>query len=95
MNRTKASGKILVCQHAESSTDSKLEKSVIVKQAGAVGMILIDETNKDVAVPFVIPSAVVGRRIGNHILSYINRTRSVSQIGLWSLLCACSAFEFS
>lgn len=94
LNRTKASGKVLVCRHAESSTDSKLEKSVIVKQAGGVGMILIDEADKDVAIPFVIPSAVVGRRIGNHILSYINRTRSVLQIGIWSFHCACSVFEF-
>lgn len=41
-------------------------------------MILIDETGlQDVAIPFVIPSVVVGVRTGHHILSYINNTRSV------------------
>ncbi|XP_044470598.1 subtilisin-like serine-protease S isoform X2 [Mangifera indica] len=75
LNSTKARGKVLVCQHAESSTESKLEKSVIVKEAGGVGMILIDEGDKDVAIPFLIPSAITGKEIGNKILSYINHTR--------------------
>ncbi|KAK2657712.1 hypothetical protein Ddye_010764 [Dipteronia dyeriana] len=75
LNITKARGKVLVCQHAESSTESKLEKSTVVKEAGGVGMILVDEADKDVAIPFVIPSAIVGKEIGNKILTYINRTR--------------------
>ncbi|KAK9948200.1 hypothetical protein M0R45_003787 [Rubus argutus] len=75
LNKTKARGKVLVCHHAESSTESKLAKSVIVKEAGGVGMVLIDEADMDVAVPFVIPSAIIGRRTGKHILSYINHTR--------------------
>ena len=66
----------MVCRHAESSVESKREKSIVVKEAGGVGMILIDETGKNVAIPFLIPSAIVGMRTGNHILSYINRTRS-------------------
>lgn len=40
-------------------------------------MILVDETDKDVAIPFVIPAAMVGKRIGNRILSYINHTQYV------------------
>ncbi|XP_016201349.1 subtilisin-like protease SBT3.9 isoform X2 [Arachis ipaensis] len=75
LNKTKARGKVLVCRHIESSSESKLAKSRVVKEAGGVGMILIDETDKDVAIPFVIPSAIVGSRTGEHILSYINRTR--------------------
>ncbi|KAL5545233.1 hypothetical protein UlMin_009017 [Ulmus minor] len=75
LNSTKARGKVLVCRHAESSVESKREKSIVVKEAGGVGMILIDETGKNVAIPFLIPSAIVGMRTGNHILSYINRTR--------------------
>ncbi|RVX04168.1 hypothetical protein CK203_015734 [Vitis vinifera] len=55
---------ILVCQHAESSTDSKLAKSAVVREAGGVGMILIDEVDKDVTIPFVIPAAIVGRGMG-------------------------------
>lgn len=77
LNKTKATGKVLVCRHAEYSSESKLEKSRIVKQAGAVGMILIDEANQGVATPFVIPSAIVGTKTGERILSYINNTRFV------------------
>ncbi|XP_024024475.1 subtilisin-like protease SBT3.5 [Morus notabilis] len=76
LNSTKARGKVLVCRHAESSMESKLEKSIVVKEAGGVGMILIDEEDKNIAIPFTIPSAIVGRRTGAHILSYINRTRT-------------------
>ncbi|RAL52994.1 hypothetical protein DM860_016229 [Cuscuta australis] len=74
LNRTKVRGKVLVCRHAESSTESKIAKSVVVKEAGGVGMILIDDADQDVAVPFVIPAAVVGKQTGDEILSYINRT---------------------
>jgi hypothetical protein len=77
LNSTKARGKVLVCQHAESSMESKLEKSVVVKEAGAVGMILVDVADKDVAIPFVIPAATVGRGTADQILSYVNRTRFV------------------
>ncbi|KAK4841042.1 hypothetical protein QYF36_024314 [Acer negundo] len=81
LNSTKARGKVLVCQHAESSTESKLEKSIVVKEAGGVGMILVDEADKDVAIPFVIPSAIVGKEIGNKILTYINHTsKPISKI---------------
>ncbi|XP_077210508.1 subtilisin-like serine-protease S [Tasmannia lanceolata] len=75
LNSTKVRGKVLVCRHAESSTDSKLEKSVIVSEAGGVGMILVDEQDEHVAIPFVIPAAIVGKEIGDRILSYINHTR--------------------
>ncbi|KAK7275314.1 hypothetical protein RIF29_16427 [Crotalaria pallida] len=75
LNKTKTKGKVLVCRHAESSSESKLEKSKVVRKAGGVEMILIDETDQDVAIPFVIPSAIVGRKTGEHILSYINSTR--------------------
>ncbi|KAG5069582.1 hypothetical protein AAZX31_01G143200 [Glycine max] len=75
LDKTKAKGKVLVCRHTEYSGESKLEKSKIVKEAGGVGMILIDEANQGVSTPFVIPSAVVGTKTGERILSYINRTR--------------------
>lgn len=78
LNRTKAKGKVLVCLHAGSSSESKMEKSIIVKEAGGVGMILIDDADKGVAIPFVIPAATVGKKIGNKILAYINNTRFTS-----------------
>lgn len=77
LNSTKARGKVLVCRHAESSMESKLEKSVVVKEAGGVGMILVDEADKDVAIPFVIPAAIVGREKVDQILSYVKSTRFV------------------
>nr|GMC93316.1 subtilisin-like protease SBT3.9 [Ipomoea batatas] len=76
LNRTKAEGKVLVCRHAGSTTESKLAKSEVVKEAGGIGMVLIDDADKDVAIPFVVPAAIVGRQTGYEILSYINRTRS-------------------
>ncbi|KAL6959771.1 hypothetical protein U1Q18_039926 [Sarracenia purpurea var. burkii] len=75
---TKASGKVLVCRHAERSTESKVAKSKVVKAAGGVGMILIDEEDTNVAVPFLTPAAIVGEQRGKKILSYINRTRKAT-----------------
>lgn len=77
LNKTKTKGKVLVCRHVERSTESKVAKSKIVKEAGGVGMILIDETDQDVAIPFVIPSAIVGKKKGQKILSYLKTTRFV------------------
>lgn len=80
LNITKVKGKVLVCRHAGSSTESKLAKGMVVKEAGGVGMILIDDTDRDVAIPFSIPAAIVGKRVGRKILSYISSTRSVQYI---------------
>ncbi|KAK9138121.1 hypothetical protein Sjap_008715 [Stephania japonica] len=75
LDNAKASGKVLVCRHAESSFESKLAKSIVVKKAGGVGMILIDEEDQDVAIPFVIPAAIVGTHTGDRILAYVNSSR--------------------
>ncbi|WOL12040.1 subtilisin-like protease SBT3.9 [Canna indica] len=76
LNRTKARGKILICHHSGSASESRVEKSMVVKKAGGVGMIMIDEVETDVAVPFVIPAATVGKGVGSRILSYVNHTRN-------------------
>ncbi|XP_020109514.1 subtilisin-like protease SBT3.9 [Ananas comosus] len=75
LNRTKVKGKIIVCRHMDSTSESRLTKSLVVKKAGGVGMILIDESEDHVAVPFVIPASTVGKAMGDTILSYINSTR--------------------
>ncbi|XP_038983926.1 subtilisin-like serine-protease S [Phoenix dactylifera] len=75
LNRTKTRGKILICRHVDSSSESRVAKSLVVKQAGGVGMILINELEDDVAIPFAIPAAAVGRVAGDKILSYVNNTR--------------------
>ncbi|KAL6563987.1 hypothetical protein OROHE_005227 [Orobanche hederae] len=78
LNITKAKDKVLVCQHDGSSTESKLAKGVVVKEAGGIGMILIDEADRDIAIPFEIPAAIVGKRTGDKILSYVNMTRNAT-----------------
>lgn len=79
MNKTKARGKILICRHSGSSSESRLAKSVVVKRAGGVGMILIDEVESDIAIPFAIPAASVDRRTAEKILSFVNHTRFVKR----------------
>ncbi|KAH7674023.1 Tripeptidyl-peptidase II protein [Dioscorea alata] len=76
LNKTKAKGKILICRHSGSSSESRLAKSVVVKRAGGVGMILIDEVESDIAIPFAIPAASVDRRTAEKILSFVNHTRN-------------------
>ena len=46
-----------------------------VKEAGAVGMILIDELEDHVANHFAVPGVTVGKAMGDKILSYVKRTR--------------------
>ncbi|KAL6603008.1 hypothetical protein ACP70R_043369 [Stipagrostis hirtigluma subsp. patula] len=78
LNRTKARGKILICRHSESSSESRISKSMTVKKAGAAGMILIDETGYHVANHFALPGTAVGKEMGDGILSYIKNTRYAS-----------------
>uniref|UniRef100_A0A0D9WS94 Inhibitor I9 domain-containing protein n=1 Tax=Leersia perrieri TaxID=77586 RepID=A0A0D9WS94_9ORYZ len=80
LNKTKARGKILICHHSRSSLDSRISKSLIVKKAGAVGMILIDEMEDHVANHFALPATVVGKATGDKILSYIGSTRHASTV---------------
>ncbi|KAK9109558.1 hypothetical protein Sjap_017618 [Stephania japonica] len=74
LNKTKTRGKILVCRHTGDPNESKLEKSNAVKKVGGIGMVLIDEADESLAVPFVIPAAIVGNQKGERILTYINHT---------------------
>uniref|UniRef100_A0A0E0LDM9 Subtilisin-like protease n=1 Tax=Oryza punctata TaxID=4537 RepID=A0A0E0LDM9_ORYPU len=75
LNRTKARGKILICHCTKHSSDSRVSKSMVVKEAGALGMILIDEMEDHVANHFALPATVVGKEMGDKILSYISNTR--------------------
>ncbi|URE28450.1 Peptidase inhibitor I9 [Musa troglodytarum] len=80
LNRTKARGKILICRHSGSAAEPRLEKSLVVKKAGGLGMVMIDEAENDVAIPFAIPAATVRKEIGNKIFSYVNHTRKPSAL---------------
>ena len=53
LDQTLVKGKIVVCT-IETFTDNRREKSIFLRQAGAVGLILIDPSIKDVGFQFVI-----------------------------------------
>ncbi|CAL9167502.1 unnamed protein product [Musa hybrid cultivar] len=77
---TKARGKILICRPSGSAAEPRLEKSLVVEKAGGLGMVMIDEAENDVAIPFAIPAATVRKEIGNKIFSYVNHTRKPSTL---------------
>ncbi|PUZ59892.1 hypothetical protein GQ55_4G079700 [Panicum hallii var. hallii] len=78
LNRTKARGKILICRRTRGSSESRVSTSMVVKEAGAAGMILIDEMGDHVANHFAVPGTVVGKKMGDKIISYIKSTRHAS-----------------
>jgi len=78
LNRTKARGKILICRRIRGSSESRVSTSMVVKEAGAAGMILIDEMGDHVANHFAVPGTVVGKKMGDEIISYIKSTRHAS-----------------
>lgn len=75
LDNSKVAGKIVVCLHPEDSFESRISKSQVVQAAGGMGMILIDEIGQNLAVPFMIPGAIVNNKVGAKILAYINTTR--------------------
>ena len=77
LNRTKARGKILICRRIRGSSESRVSTSMVVKEAGAAGMILIDEMGDHVANHFAVPGTVVGEKMGDEIISYIKSTRLI------------------
>lgn len=71
----KVAGKIVVCV-ADDLTVSRKIKKLVVDDAKAKGLILIDEQEK--SVPFdsgIFPFAEVGDIAGFQILNYINSTK--------------------
>ncbi|KAI5423182.1 hypothetical protein KIW84_046246 [Lathyrus oleraceus] len=62
LDPTLINGKIVICT-IENFTDKREEKSIIVKQGGGVGMILIDHNAKEVGFQFVIPSTLIGQHV--------------------------------
>ncbi|KAH0470329.1 hypothetical protein IEQ34_000052 [Dendrobium chrysotoxum] len=75
LNKTMARGKALICHHSGSYSESRIGKSIVVKKAGGIRMILVDETENDVALPFVILAVIVGKRTGERIQHYVTRTK--------------------
>ncbi|KAF7836283.1 CO(2)-response secreted protease-like [Senna tora] len=72
----KVAGKIVICV-ADDPTVSRRIKKLVLQDAKAMGLILIDEDKKDV--PFdagVFPFTEVGDLEGHQILAYINSTKN-------------------
>ena len=71
----KTAGNIVVCVNDDPSVSRRIKK-LVVQDARAVGIILINENNKDA--PFdagVFPFTQVGNLEGHQILKYINSTK--------------------
>ncbi|XP_061343243.1 CO(2)-response secreted protease-like [Gastrolobium bilobum] len=76
LDYNKTAGNIVVCVN-DDPTISRRIKKLVVQDARAMGMILIDEDNKDVSFDAgVFPFTQVGNLEGNQILEYINSTKN-------------------
>lgn len=70
LNATLIKGKIVVCTF-ETFTDDRKSKSVVVKEGGGVGMILVDPFLKDVGFQFVIPGTLIGQEEAQELQAYM------------------------
>ncbi|XP_020596779.1 subtilisin-like protease SBT5.3 [Phalaenopsis equestris] len=80
LNKTMSRGKILICHHSGSYSESRIGKSIVVRKVGGVGMILVDDIEDDVALPFVIPAATVGKKAGERIQYYVKRIKKARSL---------------
>ena len=55
----------------ETFTDNRREKSIVVRQGGGVGMILVDPFLKDVGFQFVIPATLIGQEEAAQLQAYM------------------------
>ncbi|KAK6934037.1 Peptidase S8 propeptide/proteinase inhibitor I9 [Dillenia turbinata] len=75
----KAAGKIIVCVNSMPIVSKQIKK-LVVEDAGAKGLIFIDEFEK--GVPFdsgAFPFTTVGNDAGVHIIKYINKSRKKAE----------------
>ncbi|KAG2670781.1 hypothetical protein I3760_14G103900 [Carya illinoinensis] len=70
LNPTLVGRKIVVCT-IETVNDNRGEKSIFLKEAGAVGMILVDPLVKDVGFHFAIPGTLIGQDEAEELQAYI------------------------
>lgn len=74
LNASLIKGKIVVCTF-ETFTDNRMEKSIVVRQGGGVGMILVDPFLKDVGFQFVIPATLIGQEAAAELQAYMTTTK--------------------
>lgn len=71
----KAAGKIVVCVNDDPMVSRRIKK-LVVEDAKAKGMILIDSEGEDSPLDSgTYPFAQVGQSIGSQLLHYINSTK--------------------
>ncbi|KAM0996842.1 hypothetical protein ACFX2C_006797 [Malus domestica] len=75
LNATLIKGKIVVCTF-ETFTDNRKSKSVVVKEGGGVGMILVDPFLKDVGFQFVIPGTLIGQEEAQELQAYMTTEKN-------------------
>ncbi|KAF3787300.1 Subtilisin-like protease SBT5-3 [Nymphaea thermarum] len=66
-------GKIVLCaiDTTGNHSSSRIMKSIVVQQYGGVGMVLFDPFFKDLAIPYVIPTTVIGEGQYPQVLQYM------------------------
>ncbi|KAF9595057.1 hypothetical protein IFM89_036516 [Coptis chinensis] len=75
LDQTLIKGKIVVCT-TETVLDNRQDKSIVVKQGGGVGMILIDPIAKDVGFQFVIPATLIGQKEALELQAYLTTDKN-------------------
>ncbi|KGN47766.1 CO(2)-response secreted protease [Cucumis sativus] len=76
LDRSKVAGKIVVCASDDFST-SRIIKELVVQDAKAMGLILINEASKSVPMDSnIFPFTQIGNSEGLQILEYINSTKN-------------------
>lgn len=60
----------MVCT-IETVLDDRKEKSIVIRQGGGVGMILIDPSAKDVGFQFVLPATLIGQEEATLLQEYM------------------------
>lgn len=74
LNPASVKGKIVVCKIQEV-LENRRDKAATIKDAGGIGMILIDAVGKDVAFQFVIPGTVIDPVAAIELQAYMERTK--------------------
>jgi hypothetical protein len=75
LDEQKVAGKIVVCVSTDSTVSRRVKK-LVAEGSGAIGLVLIEDEQKDV--PFQAGSfafSQVGNDVGAQILSYITSTK--------------------
>ncbi|KAJ8543349.1 hypothetical protein K7X08_005872 [Anisodus acutangulus] len=73
-------GKIVVC---DRGTNARVEKGLVVKEAGGVGMILantVESGEEMVADSHLLPALAVGRKVGDFIRQYVKTEKNPAAV---------------